>query len=66
MKVSAICLMAVMGFSLVQCEKIDLSGKITILDENFRYALVKAGVDSNGNGKISYREAEAFTRRTRW
>src|SRR5688572_17422779 len=45
---------------LIRCEKEEQSPKIDIPDNNFLKALIKQGVDTNGDSFIGYAEAEAI------
>lgn len=46
---------------LIQCEKDEPYPHVKISDNNFLYALIESGVDTNRDGKISHAEAEAIT-----
>ena len=43
---------------VTECDKISLKDPIEISDKSFLDALIEEGVDSNGDGLISYKEAE--------
>ena len=45
---------------ICQCKK-EVEPRVTIPDDNFLKALIEQGVDTNGNGIISFSEAEVIT-----
>lgn len=51
----------IIGTLLFQCKRDDPDLLVNITDSNFLNALIAAGIDTNGDGKISIEEAEAVT-----
>jgi Leucine-rich repeat (LRR) protein len=54
-----ICIMTVVLMN--QCEKNESISNVKIPDDNFLKALIELGIDTDGDGSISYAEAEKVT-----
>ncbi len=54
-----ICIASLLLFGITQCEDTQQEKEVDIPDQSFLQGLIQQGVDENGDGAISYPEAEA-------